>query len=154
MPDDLGVGVGFLQVFEQEPEGGLLLGSASVGIAASIVHATNVAYADGVLVVVAYVGSGEFLCTAGVNGAILIDHPVVAAAGPALGLVEVVEVFDGYFLTGFRVGAVKDNPFYFLHRKKFIFFHHIFLLVLEPGWSATLNSDCSQYAGYDGCNEF
>lgn len=81
MADDLGVGVGFLQVFEQEPEGGFLLGSASVGIAASIVHAANVADANGVLVVV-------------------------------------------------------------------------FLLVLEPGWSATLNSDCSQNAGYDGCNEF
>ena len=152
--DDLGVGVGFLQVFEQEPEGGLLLGSASVGIAASIVHATNVADANGVLVVVLDMGTGILLGTARMNASILINDPVVAAAGPAFGLVEVVEVFDSHFLTGFRVGAVKDNPFYFLHRKKFIFFHHIFLLVLEPGWSATLNSDCSQNAGYNGCNEF
>ena len=115
MTNDFGLGIGLLQVFEQEPEGGLLLRSTGVGIAATVVHATNVAYADGVLVVVADVGSGEFLCTAGVNGAILIDHPVVAAAGPALGLVEVVEVIDSALLVDLGVGAVDDNPLDILH---------------------------------------
>lgn len=129
MTDDLGVGVGFLQVFEQEPEGGLLLGSASVGITASIVHATNVADANGVLVVVLDMGTGVLLGAAWMNASILINDPVVAAAGPAFGLVEVVEVFDSHFLTGFRVGAVNDDPLYFLHRKKFTFFHNAFLLI-------------------------
>lgn len=115
MTNNLGLGIGLLQVFEQEPEGGLLFGSTSVGIAATGIHATNVAYADGVLVVVADMGTGEFLSTAGVNGAILIDHPVVAAAGPALGLVEVVEVIDGALLVDLGVAAVDDDPLDILH---------------------------------------
>ena len=82
--DDFGLGIGFLQVFEQEPEGGLLLGSASVGIAASIVHATNVADANGVLVVVLDMGTGILLGSSWMNASILINDPVVATAGLAL----------------------------------------------------------------------
>lgn len=115
MTNNLGLRIGLLQVFEQKPEGGLLFGSTSVSIAATGIHATNVAYADGVLVVVADVGSGEFLCTAGVNCSILIDHPVVATARPALGLVEVVEVIDGALLVDLGVGAVDDDPLDILH---------------------------------------
>lgn len=116
MADDFGLGIGFLQVFEQEPEGGLLLGSTSVGITASIVHAANVADANGMLVVVLDVGTGIFLWTAWMNASILINDPVVATTGPALGLMEVVEVFDSHFLTDFRVGAVNDNPLNLLHQ--------------------------------------
>ena len=84
MADDLGLGIGFFQVFEQEPEGGLLLGSASIGITTSIIHATNVADANGVLVVVLDVGTGIFLWTAWMNASILINDPVVATTGLAL----------------------------------------------------------------------
>ena len=116
MADDLGLGIGFFQVFEQEPEGGLLLGSASIDINTSIIHATNVADANGVLVVVLDMGTSILLGTSWMNASILINDPVVATAGPALGLVEVVEVFDSHFLTDFRVGAVNDNPLNVLHQ--------------------------------------
>ena len=84
MADDFGLGIGFLQVFEQEPKGGLLLGSTSVGITASIVHAANVADANGVLVVVLDVGTGILLRAARMNASILINDPVVATTGLAL----------------------------------------------------------------------
>ena len=127
--DDLSLGIGFLQVFEQEPEGGLLLRSASIGIVASIVHASNVADTNSVLVVVLDMGTGILLRSAWMNASILINDPVVATAGPALGLVEVVEVFDSHLLADFRVGAVNDDPLYFLHRKKFTFSHNAFFLI-------------------------
>ena len=84
MADDLGLGIGFLQVFEQEPKGGLLLGSAGIGITASIVHAANVADADGMLVVVLDVGTSILLRTSWMNASVLINDPVVATAGLAL----------------------------------------------------------------------
>ena len=84
MADDLGLGIGFLQVFEQEPEGGLLLGSASIGITTSIIHATNVADANGVLVVVLDMGTSILLRTSWMNASVLINDPVVATAGLAL----------------------------------------------------------------------
>ena len=43
------------------------------------------------------------------------------AAGPALGLVEVVEVIDSDFLTGLSIAAVDYYPFHVLHRT------HLFL---------------------------
>ena len=84
MADDLGLGIGFFQVFEQEPEGSLLLGSTSIGITASIVHTANVADADGMLVVVLDMGTGIFLGTTRMNASVLINDPVVATAGLAL----------------------------------------------------------------------
>ena len=84
MADDLGLGIGFFQVFEQEPEGGLLLGSASIGITTSIIHATNVADANGVLVVVLDMGTGILLGSSWMNASILINDPVVATTGLAL----------------------------------------------------------------------
>lgn len=115
MADDFGLRIGFFQVLEQEPKGGLLFGSTSIGIAAFVVHATNVADADGVLVVVLDMGTGKFLGTTWMNASILVDDPVVAAASPSLCLVEVVEVIDSQLLTGFGVGAVNDNPLHVLH---------------------------------------
>ena len=144
MADDLGLRIGFFQVFKQEPEGGLLFGSASIGIAAFVVHTTNVADADGVLVVVLDMGTGILLGTTRMNRSILIDDPVVAAAGPALGLVEVVEVFDSHLLTDFRVGAVNDDPLHVLHWKKFLFIHRVKDLEDSPMWSTALHGDCSQ----------
>ena len=154
MADDLGLGIGFFQVFEQEPEGGLLFWSASIGIVAFVVHTANVANTDGVLVVVLDMGTGILLGTAGMNRSILIDDPVVAAAGPAFGLVEVVEVFDSHLLTDFRVGAVNDDPLDVLHRKKFLFIHRVKDLENSPMRSTALHGDCSQNRRNDGCNEF
>ena len=121
MAYDFGMRIGLLQVFEQEPESGLLFGSTGVGIAAFIVHAANVANANGVRIVVTDVSTGELLGTAWVNGAVLINHPVVAAAGPALGLVEVVEVIDSDLLADLGCRAMDDYPFHVLHRT------HLFL---------------------------
>ena len=59
--NNLGLRISLLQVFEQEPESGLLFGSTSVSIAATGIHTTNVTYADGVLVVVTDMGSCECL---------------------------------------------------------------------------------------------
>ena len=118
--NNLGIRVGLLQFFEQEPEGCLLPGSASVSIATFIIHAANVANTDGVLIVVLDMGTCEFLGTAGMNAAILIDYPVVAAAVPALGLVPAVNVFDSDLLADLGIGAVNNNPLHILH-----WFHHV-----------------------------
>ena len=84
MADDLGLGIGFLQVFEQEPEGGLLLGSTGIGTTALFILATDVADANGVLVVVLDMGTGILLGSSWMNASILINDPVVATTGLAL----------------------------------------------------------------------
>ena len=114
--DNLGLRIGLLEVFEQEPEGGLLLGSTGVDFTATVVFAADVADTDGMLVVVLDMGTGILLGTARMDAAILIDDPVVAAAGPALGLVPVVDVLDGDLLGRIGGGAVDDNPLDILHR--------------------------------------
>lgn len=50
------------------------------------------------VVVVSDVGSGIILIAAFVNSAILVDDPVIAAAGPVPGFVAAVDVFDGPLL--------------------------------------------------------
>ena len=124
--DNLGLRIGLLQVFEQEPKCCLLFRGAGVGITAMSILATDVANANGVLVVVLDVGTGKLLGTAGMDRTILVDDPVVAAAGPTLGLVEVVEVFDRDLLVHIGVGAVNDNPLDVLHREHF--FHVVTLI--------------------------
>jgi len=123
--DDLGLGVRLLKVFEQEPEGCLLLGRTGVSIASVVVHSSNVANTDGVRIVGLHVSASEFLGTTGMNGAILIDHPVVATAGPAFGLVDVIEVFNCEFLVDLGVGAVNDNPLDVLHGVHLFYLFHL-----------------------------
>ena len=67
MSHNLGVGITALQVFQKEEQGGLLLGSACVGISATVVLATDIAYADGVAVVVTDMGTSTVLGTAWIS---------------------------------------------------------------------------------------
>ncbi len=115
--DNLGVGVVLLQVLEEEPQGGLLLRSAGVLGTAFLVQTALIADADGVLVVVADMGSGEFLRPSFLDGALTIDVPVVAALGEAPGLVPAVDVVDGDSLRESCGGAVYDDVQHVLHGK-------------------------------------
>ena len=92
-----------------------MLGGTGVGIATFLVLATNVADANGMLVVVADVGSCILLLTTLVDGAILVDDPVVTDASPALGLVHAVDVLNGYRLAGTGATAVYDDVQDILH---------------------------------------
>lgn len=116
MTDDLGIGVRLLEVFQQEPEGGLLLRSTGVGTTTLFILATDVADANGVAVVVLHVRAGIFLVTTGVDSAVLVDHPVIADHGPVLGAVPAVNVFDSNFLAGFGAGAVHHDVEHLSHR--------------------------------------
>ena len=116
---NLGLGIGSFQFFEQIPERLFLISSTGVSPAASFILAANVANADGMLIVILDMSTSELLGTAGMNGAILIDHPVVAAADPAFGLVPVIDVIDSDPLADLGVGAVDDNPLDILHGRQF-----------------------------------
>ena len=72
------LGVVFAQVFQQGPEGGLLLWGAGVLGTALGVQSALVADADGVLVVVAGVGADEVLVACLVHLAVAGDVVVVA----------------------------------------------------------------------------
>ena len=117
--DNPGLGIGLLEILQEEPEGGLLSGSAGVGIAAFRVFTTDVADADGVAVVVLDVGAGVFLFAALLDGAVLLDHPVIADHSPAFGTVAAVDVIDGPVLIRARAGAVYDDVQHFFHRFHF-----------------------------------
>ena len=108
-------GVTLLQGSEEEPEGSLLLGCAGVGFASLVIQTAYVADADGMFVVVPYMGTGLALRTSCLDGAILQDHPVVAAAGPSLGTVTMVEVGDGPLLTLTGGGTVDHDVQHLLH---------------------------------------
>ena len=119
---NLGFGVRPLEILQQKPEGCLLFGSTGVVVAPFVVDATDIADADGMLVVVAHVGSGILLVTAFMDAAVLVDDPVVAYHGPVLGFVEAVDVFDGPSFTDPRGRAVDDDVQDLLHG--FHFFLH------------------------------
>ena len=120
--DDLGLRVRPLEILQQKPESCLLFGSTGVVVAPFVVDATDIAYADGMLVVVAHVGSGILLVTAFVDAAILVDDPVVADHGPVLGSVKTVDVFDSPLSTGSCGRAVDDDVQDIFH--EFHFFLH------------------------------
>ena len=120
--DNLGLRVRPLEILQQEPEGSLLFGSTGVVVAPFVVDASDIADADGMLVVVAHVGSGILFVTALVDAAILVDDPVVANHGPVLGFVTAVDVFDSPFSAGSCGRAVDDDVQDLLHG--FQFFLH------------------------------
>ena len=113
--DNLGLRIALLQAPEEEPKGSLLLGCAGVGFASLVIQAAYVADADGMFVVVSDMGSGLALRTTCLDGAILQDYPVVAAAGPSLGTVTMVEVGDGPLLTLPGGGTVDYDVQHLLH---------------------------------------
>ena len=89
------------------------------------------------------------------NRSVLIDHPVVATAGPALGLMPVVKVFDGDLLTDLRRGAVDNDPPDILHRVHW--FHNEHELdefdESEQGRGATLYGEGTGHGSEDSGKE-
>ena len=114
---NLGVGIVAAEILEEEPQGGNLLGGTGVGGLAFLIQASLVADSQGVLVVVAHVGSGKLLATALVDGALAVDVPVVANLGKTSGLVPAVNVIDGDSLRESRGGAVYDDVQHVFHGK-------------------------------------
>ena len=112
---NLGIGIVTAEVFEEEPQGGNLLGGAGVGGLAFLIQASLVADSQGVLVVVAHMSSGQFLATALVDGALAVDVPVVANLGKTSRLVPAVDVVDGDVLRESRGGAVYDDVQHVFH---------------------------------------
>ena len=101
MADDLSIGVVFLEVFQQEEDGGFLSLGAGVGGAAFLIETSFVADADGVLVVVLDVGASDPLRATFVVFAVAGDVPVVAAVvGVAFGAVTALQVFERAYNSG------------------------------------------------------
>ena len=92
--DDLGLGVGQLQTLQEVVEGGLLCWRTGILVASLRVETTFVTDANGVLVVVAGVGSSHFLRTPEMDFSISGYIVVVADSLPATGLMHLVEQFD------------------------------------------------------------
>ena len=113
--DDSGMGIGLLQVLQEMPEGGYLLRGAGVGILAVLVHSSDIAYTDGMLVVVPDMCTCILLRSPRVDGTVLIDDPMVAAPCPSFGSVPAVDILDGYLLTDLGTGAMDNNPLYIEH---------------------------------------
>lgn len=95
---DFGLRIGFLKILQKEPEGCLLLRSASIGITAFLIKTSDVADSNSVLIVVLDMSTGILLRTALLNGTILQYHPVIATAGPVLGAMTAIDIFDGPML--------------------------------------------------------
>ena len=106
--EDDGLGVVFAQGAQQGVEGGFLLGGAGVPGAAFLVETAFVADADGVLVVVADVGTGQVLVARLVQLAVAGDVVVVAGEAEA-GVVTGYERRHGEGLRLARRRAVDDD---------------------------------------------
>ena len=117
MTDDLGLGVGLLEVFQEEPEGGFLLFRTGIHTVPLVVLPTDVADTDGMLVVVPDVFPSILLVTASEDMAFPVDNPVVADVGEVAGEVPVFNVLDGDFLTDTGVRAMDDDVKDVLHGK-------------------------------------
>ena len=121
--DDLGFGVGQLQTLQEVVEGGLLCWCTSILVATLWVEATFVTDANGVLVVVAGVGSSHFLRTTEMDFSISGNIVVVAAAIITASSVTAVEVFERKFLITACCAAVQHDVLHFEHRKHLL--HHL-----------------------------
>ena len=142
MTDNLGLGIVLLQVLQEEPQGGLLLGSTGVLGTAFLVQTALIADADGVLVVVADMGAGELLRASFFDGALTVDVPVVAALGEAPGLVPAVDVVDGDSLRESRGGAVYDDVQHVLHGFDVLHFTRIIMLMSHGNHRNHGNATC------------
>lgn len=121
--DDLGLGVGQLQTLQEVVEGGLLRRCPSILVATLWVEATFVTDANGVLVVVAGVGSSHFLRTTEMDFSIPGDIVVVAAAIITARSVTAVEVFEREGPIAAGCAAVQHHVLHFKHRKYLL--HHL-----------------------------
>ena len=121
MTDNLCLRISLFQILQEEVEGGFLFGCTSIGVATFVIHASNVADANGMLVVVPDMRAGILLGSTLMDAAILVDDPMVAAHGPVLGTVPSVDVINGYALADSRTATVHDEVqdllhwFHFLH---------------------------------------
>ena len=121
--DDLGLGVGQLQTLQEVVEGGLLRWCTGVLVATLRVETAFVTDANGVLVVVAGVGSSHFLRATGMDFSISGNIVVVAAAIKAARSVTAFEVFERKFLITACCAAVQHHELHFKHRKHLL--HHL-----------------------------
>ena len=113
--DNPGTGIGPFQVLQEMPEGGYLLRCAGVGILAVLIHSSDIAHTDGMLVVVPDMCTCILLRSSWVDGTVLIDDPMIAAPCPSFGPVPAVDILDGYLLTDLGTGAMDNNPLYIEH---------------------------------------
>ena len=121
--DDLGLGVGQLQTLQEVVEGGLLRWRTGILVASLRVETTFVTDANGVLVVVAGVGSSHFLRTPEMDFSISGYIVVVAAAIKAARSVTAFEVFERKFLITACCAAVQHHELHFKHRNYLL--HHL-----------------------------
>ena len=116
--EDDGLGVVLAQGAQQGDEGGFLLGGAGVPGTAFLVETALIADADGVLVVVADVGTGQVLVACLVELAVAGDVVVVAGEAEA-GVVIGYERRHGEVLRLPRRTAVNDYQIYLSHNTRF-----------------------------------
>ena len=121
--DDLSLGVGQLQTLQEVVEGGLLRRCTGILVATLRVETTFVTDANGVLVVVAGMGSSHFLRTTEMDFSIAGYIVVVAATGIAFGSMTAVEVFEAEGLITARCAAVQHDQLHFEHRKHLVLLH-------------------------------
>ena len=142
MAYNLSVGIVAVEILEEEPQGGNLFGGAGVGGFAFFIQASLIADADGVLVVVADMGTGELFGAAFLDGALTVDVPVVAALGEAPGLVPAVDVIDGDSLRESRGGAVYDDVQHVFHGFDVFHFTRIIMLMSHGNHRNHGNATC------------
>ena len=115
MTADLGLRIGLLEILQEEPKGGFLLGSARISISTFLIKTSDVADSNRVLVVVLDMSTGKLLWTALLNGAILQYHPMVTTAGPVFSAVTAIDVIDCPVLGWAGTGAMNDDIQDFFH---------------------------------------
>ena len=108
MTDDLSVGIVLLEGAEESNEGSLLCGRAGVVFFTSLVEASLVADADGVLVVAPGMGADEVLVARLVHLTIAGDVVVVAGVAEARGVIF-NEFLQGVGPVTARGATVNDN---------------------------------------------
>ena len=106
MAADLSLRVCRFQIPQEEVKGCFLFRRTRIGVLSILIQASNIADANGMLVVVAEMGAGHGLRAACLNGSVRLNNPVIAAANPASGSVHIVKVFDRHLDVGLRGGTV------------------------------------------------
>ena len=82
---------------------------------AFLIQASHIANANGMVVVVLDMSTGILLLAAFMDGAVLVDDPVVANHGVVAGLVPAVDVGDSDWLVDTGGCTMYDDVQYFFH---------------------------------------
>ena len=96
------------------PEGGFLSLSASVGLTTLLIETTFVTNTNGVLIVVACMGTDEILMAGLIDRSITGDV-IMIAGEPEAGVVTGNEVLDGEPTVSASGAAVDDDEIYLTH---------------------------------------